>query len=86
MPVKPRQEIDKTTLPPILREFAGYKLGIENRSQRTVEEYLLDLRTFFRYLIAVKNNITPYGEEFEKIKISDGNEAFVGANVKYGAK
>lgn len=69
MPVKPRQEIDKTTLPPILREFAGYKLGIENRSQRTVEEYLLDLRTFFRYLIAVKNNITPYGEEFEKINI-----------------
>ena len=69
MPVKPRQEIDKSTLPGILREFAGYKLGIENCSARTVEEYLLDLRTFFRYLLAQKNGITPYGEEFEKIDI-----------------
>ncbi len=77
MPVKPRQEIDKSTLPGILREFAGYKLGIENCSVRTVEEYLLDLRTFFRFMIAQKNGIAPYGDEFDKINISDIDIDFV---------
>ena len=36
----------------IMREFAGYKLVIQGRSPRTVNEYMLDLRTFFRFLIA----------------------------------
>ena len=77
MPVKPRQEIDKSTLPGVLTEFAGYKLGIENCSARTVEEYLLDLRTFFRYLLAVKNKISLYGDDFEKIDISTIDIEFV---------
>ena len=70
MPVRPRQEIDKDTLPAVLREFAGYKLGIENCSARTVEQYLLDLRTFFRYMLAVRNGKKLYGDEFEKIDIT----------------
>lgn len=55
MPKNIRREIDRSTLPPILREFAGYKTGIENCSVLTAEEYLLDLRTFFRYLVTVQN-------------------------------
>lgn len=55
MPKNIRREIDRSTLPPILREFAGYKTGIENCSALTAEEYLLDLRTFFRYLVTVQN-------------------------------
>ena len=70
MHVRPRQEIDKDTLPAVLREFAGYKLGIENCSARTVEQYLLDLRTFFRYMLAVRNGKKLYGDEFEKIDIT----------------
>ncbi len=81
MPVKPRQEIDKSTLPGVLREFAGYKLGIENCSARTVEEYLLDLRTFLRYMIATKYGIVPYGDEFEQIDISAVDLDFV-KNIK----
>lgn len=81
MPVRPRQEIDKSTLPPILIEFAGYKTGIENRSVRTVDEYLLDMRTFFRYLLAVKENIAPYGEDFEKIDIHGIDIDFI-KNIK----
>ena len=77
MPVKPRQEIDKSTLPGIMREFAGYKLGIENCSARTVEEYLLDLRTFLRFMLAQRNNIVPYGEDFESIDISSVDIEFV---------
>lgn len=81
MPVKPRQEVDKSTLPAVLREFAGYKLGIENCSARTVEEYLLDLRTFFRYMIAIKEGITPYGDDFEEIDITAIDLDFV-KNIK----
>lgn len=42
------------SFPPILREFAAYKSAIENCSEKTVCEYLSDLRTFFRYYLACK--------------------------------
>ena len=56
----------------ILREFAGYKLVIQGRSPRTVNEYMLDLRTFFRFLIAKgQGNVPdPHSEEFTSIDIS----------------
>ncbi len=76
MPTTPRREIDRATLPPILTEFAGYKLGIENCSARTVDEYLLDLRTFFRYMTALRSGITPYND-FESIDITEIDLAFV---------
>lgn len=46
-----RHEIDIAEFSPIIREFVGYKTVIQGCSQRTVEQYLIDLRTFFRYLI-----------------------------------
>lgn len=36
--------------PPLLRDFLNYMLTIRGRSPKTVHEYFLDLRTFFRYL------------------------------------
>ena len=36
--------------PPILRDFLSYHETIRAHSQRTVDEYFLDLRNFFRYL------------------------------------
>ncbi len=56
--------------PPLVREFASYKSAIQNCSEKTVSEYLLDLRTFFRYLLARDARISPDSEEFEKIDIS----------------
>ena len=47
-----RSEIDVKEFSPIVREFASYKTAIQGCSNATVEEYLLDLRTFFRYLLA----------------------------------
>lgn len=58
------------SLPPLVREYASYKSAIQNCSEKTVSEYLLDLRTFFRYLLARDNKISPSSEEFEKIDIS----------------
>ncbi len=56
--------------PSLVREFASYKSAIQNCSEKTVSEYLLDLRTFFRFLLARDKKISPDSEEFEKIDIS----------------
>ena len=36
--------------PQILKEFLGYMETVKGKSEHTVEEYYLDLRTFFRYI------------------------------------
>ncbi|MBE6585647.1 MAG: tyrosine recombinase XerC [Ruminococcaceae bacterium] len=65
-----RSEIDIKEFSPIVREFASYKTAIQGCSQRTVEEYLLDLRTFFRYLLAEgDSDILHNPEVFEKLPI-----------------
>ena len=46
-----RHEISVSEFSPIIREFASFKTVIQGCSQRTVEQYLIDLRTFFRYLL-----------------------------------
>ena len=40
-----------------VQQFAIYKRSIQNCSEKTVNEYMLDLRTFFRYLLAKENGI-----------------------------
>ncbi|MBQ7376067.1 MAG: tyrosine-type recombinase/integrase [Clostridia bacterium] len=58
------------SLPPLVREFASYKAVMQNASEKTISEYLLDLRTFFRFLLARDADIDMSSEEFEKIDIS----------------
>ena len=58
--------IDMSQFSPVLREFADYKLVTQNCSEKTVSEYMTDLRTFFRYIISVRNGTDPDSEEFEK--------------------
>lgn len=59
------------TLPSLVREYASYKSVIQNASEKTIAEYLLDLRTFFRFLRARDLKISANSEEFEQIDISD---------------
>jgi site-specific recombinase XerD len=61
--------ININEFPQILREFASYKTSIQGCSPKTVEEYLLDLRTFFRYLLSQDRGIDPDSEEFCEIDI-----------------
>ena len=58
------------TLPSLVREFASYKAVMQNASEKTISEYLLDLRTFFRYLRARELDIDVHSEEFLNIDIS----------------
>lgn len=58
-------------MPDILRDYAEYALSIHGSAHLTVCEYLLDLRTFFRYYIMSSNDGTYEKEEFEKISIKN---------------
>lgn len=56
--------------PPILRDFLTYHEAIQGHSKKTVDEYFLDLRNFFRF-IKIEKNLAPRTAEFESIDISD---------------
>lgn len=55
--------------PVIIKEYLFYMQTIKGRSDKTVDEYYLDLRTFFRFLKLKRKLITD--TEFEEIKIDD---------------
>lgn len=67
------------SFPELIRRFARYKDVIQGRSQKTVTEYLLDLRTFCRYITASRQNLSTEGEEFESIDISHLDADFFGS-------
>ena len=52
-----------------VQQFAIYKRTIQGCSEKTVNEYMLDLRTFFRYLLAIENGIEIDSEEFMQIDV-----------------
>lgn len=57
-------------MPQLVRDFASYKLTIQGCSQKTVDEYLSDLKLFFKYLYAKRYSIDLYSEYFNKIDIA----------------
>ncbi len=57
--------------PPILKEYATYVAVIKGNSEKTVCEYLLDLRTFFRYMKTKSSCDVLSKEDFERIEITD---------------
>lgn len=59
------------TFPLVLRDYANYMVAIKGNSEKTVCEYLLDLRTFFRYVKASDSAKDLSSLEFEKILIGD---------------
>lgn len=54
----------------ILKEYLFYQETVRARSSKTVNEYFIDLRTFFRYL-KIHRGLVPSDVEFDKIKIDD---------------
>ncbi len=57
-------------MPASVKEFATYKTAIENCSRKTVEEYVLDLRTFFRYITAQRKGIDLCSDDFLAMDLS----------------
>ncbi|MBO4468596.1 MAG: tyrosine-type recombinase/integrase, partial [Clostridia bacterium] len=55
--------------PPVIRDFLTYSETIKGKSSRSVDEYYLDLQTFFRYLLTIRGKVDP-STPFDEISIS----------------
>lgn len=66
----------RSQAPGVLRDFLTYHETIQGHSKKTVDEYFLDLRTFFRYL-KLEKNVVPRSTEFDQISIDDITVEFV---------
>jgi len=62
---------DYKALPRFLKDYAGYTSAIKGNSEKTVCEYLLDLRTFFRFIKMRRLDEDWDEAEFEETSISD---------------
>lgn len=62
--------------PPIIRDYLVYLETIMGRSPRTVNEYYLDLRTFFRYIMQSRKYCSP-SLPFDEISLDKVDLAFV---------
>lgn len=64
-------------MPHLVRDFASYKLTIQGCSKKTVEEYLSDLRLFFKYLYAKRYSVDIYSDYFNRISIANLDNEFI---------
>lgn len=65
-----------TDCPQILREFLSYHETIKGQSQKTISEYYLDLRMFFRFIKLMCNDM-PIHTDLNEIDIRDVNLDFI---------
>jgi integrase/recombinase XerC len=63
-------------LPKLARDYLLYLLTIKGRSQRTVDGYAIDLRTFFRFMKLHRGQV-PADCVFEEILINDIDDNFI---------
>ena len=68
--------MDRSDAPQILRDFLIYHETIRGHSKATVDEYYLDLRTFFRFL-KLSRGLVPRTTELDEISIADVDVPFV---------
>ena len=66
----------RTDAPQILRDFLSYHETVKAHSKRTVDEYFLDLRNFFRYLKQIRDPSLA-GLPLDEIDILDVDLDFV---------
>jgi len=66
----------RTEAPDVIRRFLTYHETIKGHSRKTVDEYFLDLRTFFRYM-KLSRNLVPRDTAIEDISIMDVDLEFV---------
>ena len=75
-------EYNPEDYPQLLRDFANYKAVIQGCSPRTINEYMLDIRTFCRFLIARTKKIKYGTEEFDSISVEDCGIEFFASVTK----
>lgn len=70
----PKNYIDGA--PPLLRDYLIYLSVIKGKSEKTIEEYFIDIRTFFRFIKIHRDMVSP-DVPFEEIPIDDVDTDFV---------
>ena len=60
----------RSEAPEIIKNFLTYHETIKGHSRKTVDEYYLDLRNFFRFM-KIQKNLVPRDSELENVSISD---------------
>ena len=68
----------RTDAPQILRDFLAYHETVKAHSKRTVDEYYLDLRNFFRYMKQIRDPSLS-NKSLDEIDIMDVDLTFVGS-------
>ena len=63
-------------MPDIVRQYALYYRNIKGRAQKTVDEYCMDLRTFFRFMKRFRG-LVPKDLSLEEIPVKDIDLAFI---------
>ena len=66
----------RTASPEIIREFLNYHETIKNHSKKTIDEYFLDLRTFFRFL-KIHKGFVSHSTTLDEISIMDIDFDFI---------
>lgn len=66
----------RTQAPQLLRDFLSYHQTIQGHSKNTVDEYFLDLRTFFRY-IKLDKGLVDRKTPLDQISIDDVDLALI---------
>lgn len=61
----------------LIERYLSYKLVVQERSEKTVDEYRLDLRQFFRFVVAKRHGVMTDSDEYENLSIEEVDEAFV---------
>lgn len=62
--------------PAVLKEYLGYTQTIRGRSENTINEYFIDIRTFLRYMKQLRGLVPPTLSE-DEIDITDVDIAFL---------
>jgi site-specific recombinase XerD len=71
----------RTEASELIRDFLAYHEVIKGHSQKTIDEYYLDLRTFFRYM-KIRRGLVGDGTDFEDIPVNDIDLQFVASITK----
>ncbi|NLO48767.1 MAG: tyrosine recombinase XerC [Clostridiales bacterium] len=67
--------------PELIRDFLSYHEVIKGHSKKTIDEYYLDLRVFFRFM-KIQRGMVDEGTDFEDIPIRDIDLHFVASITK----
>jgi len=70
------KQSDLAGLPELVRDYLNYLEVVKNKSELTVSEYALDLRTFFRYLM-FSRGLTGSDTPFDQIDVSGVDLGFL---------